>query len=617
MKRYEGITYEILERQRGTLDINTLKENVLPLYLIGYCAVSGNKSVNLESILNSSNVKEEVRGTLKKLAEEIEELREALKILEDIDIQSEVISKIIVALKSELSTPEQYRGAFECMLEKVSDQMGKAMEIDSTPKSINQIATEIVEPKIGNFFDGTFGLGGDAIEAYKFAEQYGNKIDIYGQELNMKTYAIACIRLYINGIRNSNIKLGNMLVEPAFPEMKFRSIIMNPPFGMSWKDIEREIEEDRYSRFIYGLPGKSSSGWLFVSSVLKALDENGKAAITTTMGALFRSGAEENLRKKIIGFDYIEAIIELTGGLFNNTGIPCAIIIFNMNKSPEMKNKIKFINASEIFESVRRGKKILNSENVEEILSIYRNNEEVEEVSKIVDIEDIESGNLLPSKYVVKTEFISANYGKVKIDLDKLKCTKTLGEIGNIYRGINVTSKNIQDPKGKYKIINLADIKDGELDVESLPTYSIENNARVEFYKVEAGDVVISNKGATKICVIPEHEGEVLISQNFIGIRVKSNYNPYYIKEFLESPIGEYLIDSKKTGTAVTMINPKDLKEIPLVDMGIEEQEKIINDYNEEEKELKRKIQELQEKIDNMKMSLYDKMNIKDTFKLL
>ena len=428
--------------------------------------------------------------------------------------------------------------------------------------------------------------------------------------------------MFINGIESADIRIGDVLTNPIFKEKenilkKFDSIIMNPPFGMQWKDKENEILNDKYARFIYGTPGVSSADWLFVSTALKLLKENGRAVIITTLGSLFRAGAEETLRNKIIGFDYIEAVIELAGGLFTNTGIPCAMIVFNMNKSQEMKNKIQFINADEIYENVRRGKNILNEKNISTILDIYRNKKEVEDISKIVELKEIVNANLSPIKYVVKTEFESTNYGRVKIQLDKMKSNKTLGDIGTFYRGINVTSKNVQDQNGIYKIINLADIKNGELDIDFIPTYSIENNARIEAYKVEAGDIIISNKGATKICIIPEHEGNILISQNFIGIRLKSKYNSKYVKEFLESPIGEYLIESRKTGTAVAMINPKDLKEIPLVDMDLEKQNEIIDEYMEKERNLKRKMNELQAEMDNLKLDLYDKMNIKEVFEIM
>ena len=392
---------------------------------------------------------------------------------------------------------------------------------------------------------------------------------------------------------------------------------MAPPLGLGWKDKESQIINDKYSRFIYGLPGVANADWLFILSALKSLKEEGKAVIITTLGSLFRVGGEENIRKKLIGFDYIETVIEFAGGLLTNTAIPCAMMVINMNKSQDMKNKIQFINADEIYENVRRGKRILNDDNINTILDIYRGKNNIDDVSEIVSLENIEDGNLLPSRYVVKTEFNSSEYGKVKIHLDKLNASKKLGEIGTFYRGINVTSKNVQDSNGKYKIINLADIKDGKLNVDLLPTYSIENNARVEAYKVEAGDIIISNKGVTKICIIPEHEGDVLISQNFIGIRVKSSYNPEYIKEFLESPIGEYLIDSRKTGTAVAMINVKDLKEIPIVEMSLEDQNKIIDEYIEKEKRLKKEMEELQHKLENLKFDLYNKMTIKDTFNII
>lgn len=623
MKNIKKIINEVLEVQRGRSEISDLDSNTAILLLLGYCS-NNNASVkvNLDSILNSSDINKAVKEALNYIAEEVPQIKGAISYLNNLKLSSEEIAKILVILKSSYFNSEQYRVAFEVMLESVTEAVGKSGGEGTTPQSINKLAVQIVEPKNGEFYDGTFGIGGSAVEAYNFATQYGNELNIYGQEQNIKTYSIACIRMFINGVKSSDIRIGDVLTNPVFKEKentlkKFDSIIMDPPFSMQWKHIENEVLNDKYARFIYGTPGVASADWLFISTALKSLNSNGKAVVITTLGSLFRTGAEEILRNKIIGFDYIEAVIELAGGLFTNTGIPCAMIVFNMNKSQDMKNKIPFINADEIYENVRRGKNILNDENIDTILDIYRNKKEVEDVSTIVDLKDIVNGNLSPSKYVVKTEFESTGYGKVKIHLDQFKGTKTLGDVGTFYRGINVTSKNVQDPNGNYKIINLADIKNGELDVNSMATYSIENNARVEAYKVETGDIIISNKGATKICIIPKHEGDILISQNFIGIRLKFTYNSKYIKEFLESPIGEYLIESRKTGTAVAMINPKDLKEIPLVDMDLQKQNEIINEYIEKERILKQQMEEIKAEIDNLKFDLYGKMNIKGIFEII
>ena len=621
MKCVKEMVYEILEVLRGECSVEELGSNSAVILLLGHYSSISDK-VNLDLIHNSTDIKEAVKEALDIIGNEEKSLKEPISYLSNLKLSNEQLSKIIVILKRYSFDKELFRKAFEFILEQVEELSGKYAGEEITPKFFNKLAVEIVEPKNGEFYDGVFGCGGDAIEAYKFAAKYGNELKINGQELDLKTYSIACIRMFINGINSADIRIGDVLTNPIFKEdenvlKKYDSIIMAPPLGLGWKDKESQIINDKYSRFIYGLPGVANADWLFILSALKSLKEEGKAVIITTLGSLFRGGGEENIRKKLIGFDYIETVIEFAGGLLTNTAIPCAMMVINMNKSQDMKNKIQFINADEIYENVRRGKRILNDDNINTILDIYRGKNNIDGVSEIVSLENIEGGNLLPSRYVVKTEFNSSEYGKVKIHLDKLNASKKLGEIGTFYRGINVTSKNVQDSNGKYKIINLADIKDGELDVDLLPTYSIENNARVEAYKVEAGDIIISNKGATKICIIPEHEGDVLISQNFIGIRVKSSYNPEYIKEFLESPIGEYLIDSRKTGTAVAMINVKDLKEIPIVEMSLEDQNKIIDEYIEKEKKLKKEMEELQHKLENLKFDLYDKMTIKDTFNII
>lgn len=624
MKNVKKLVREVLEIQRGAgVEIRKLDSNTAVFLLLGYYASSDiSDEVNLDTILNSTDIKVAVKEALISIGEKVEELKGAISYLDNLGLSNDEIAKIIVSLKSYFFGAEDYRVAFEYMIEMITELSGKSGGEGITPNFINKLAVEIVEPKGGDFYDGTFGLGGDAVEAYKFAANYGNELKIYGQELDIKTYSIAKIRMYINEIKFADIKLGDVLTNPLFKNgenalKKFDNIIMDPPFGLSWKEKETEIINDKYGRFIYGTPGVSSADWLFISTVLKSLKENGKAVVITTLGALFRAGAEETLRKKVIGFDYIESVIELPSGLFTNTGISCAMIVFNMNKCEEFKNKMQFIDADDIYESVRRGKNILNEENINFILDIYRNKKEVEDISKIVDLKGIDNGNLSPSRYVAKTEIDTEDFGKVKIHLEELKDSKTLGDIADFCRGINVTSKNIHNPNGNYKIINLADIKNGEVDIDSLPRYTIENNARVESYKVEPGDIIISNKGATKVCIIPEHKGDVLISQNFIGLRLKHGNNSEYIKEFLESPIGQYLIESRKTGTAVATINPKDLKELPIVNMDVNMQENIMSVYKEEEEILRKEIAELQSKLKNIKLNLYDKMNIKDIFEIL
>ena len=612
--------YDVLQIERGNVKVDDMDAQTAMLLLVGSYSI-GNMSpkVNMDAIVNCADIKRAVNEALDIIKLEIPSLKKAIDLLKPIQLTDEDLAKVFVSFKAAFKSRKSYAQAFEYMIEYTANECGKMSGEYVTPKWINQLAVQLTEPMEGTFYDGTFGIGGSAIEAYEYAKENEQILDVYGQEINEKTYALACIRLYLNGISPKGLKNENILQKPLLVEQdetvqKFDTIIMQPPFGMTWKSEENLIIKDQYARFIYGVPGISSAEWLFISAALKALTEKGKAVIITTLGVLFRAGAEENIRKRLLGFDYVETVIELTNGLFTNTGIPCAMIVLNMNKAEQMRNKIQFINADTLYENVRRGKKIINDAQVKRIVQIYKDKEVVEGLSSIIKLSELEEGNLSPARYVIKTSFDSTACGKVNVHINQLSANKVLGELGTFYRGINVTSKNVQDSQGKYKIINLADIKEGMVDIELLPTYTIENNARVEAYKVESGDLIISNKGPTKICVIPEHEGEVLISQNFIGVHLKAGYNAEYIKAYLESPVGEYLIASRKTGSAVAMISIKDLKALPMVVIPLEKQKEVINQYHEEMKKVQEEMKALQNQLNGLKMNLYDRMGLNGVF---
>ena len=119
--------------------------------------------------------------------------------------------------------------------------------------------------------------------------------------------------MFINNIIDSEVKLGNTLTQPLFKEegklKTFDNIMMQIPLGMIWKDEKKYIENDEYNRFIFGKPPVSNGEWLFVSHIIKSLNEKGKAIVITSSGTLFRGASEEEIRRNIINLDCIEAVI--------------------------------------------------------------------------------------------------------------------------------------------------------------------------------------------------------------------------------------------------------------------------------------------------------------------
>lgn len=196
--------------------------------------------------------------------------------------------------------------------------------------------------------------------------------------------------------------------------------------------------------------------------------------------------------------------------------------------------------------------------------------------------------------------------------------TPTLKDLSeDIYRGMNVSSKSIEEGDGNYRLIKLSDVQEGQLRLEQLTRVSLERKSHIEKYLVETGDVIISNRGhSIKIAVVPEHEGDIILSHNFIGIRASNRLDPYYLKAFLESPLGMYYLTKNQVGTNILTINPKDLKDIPIKLLEINEQQELGQSFLRVEQEYIEKIKQAESERTDQILKLYGKMGIRNSFEM-
>ncbi len=619
------INYKIAQILRGFLNTEEMVEVLSKYYTLGYIEAIKPQNSHIDRILRSADLNKELENTFNQLSNEYKDLEGVFEHLNgDSKVPREVKYEVLSIIKESNLNKDKWKLIIDQLIENRNESSGKCTGESITPKYLNELGIGILEVREGSFYDGTCGIGETLTEANNYAKRNGNSLELYGQEINPKHWAICKIRLFVEEIDNSQVKLGNTLVEPLFTEgnelKMFDNVMMNFPFGLTWRDEKEYVEKDPYNRFIFGKPPVSNAEWLFISHMIKSLSKNGKGIAITSSGTLFR-GSEETIRKNILSLDCIEAAIALPG-VMTITSIPINMIVINMNKDEELKNKILFINAEDMYEIKGRSQKVLTQQHVERIIDIYKNRKEIEDISSIVNIRDIEGSNLLANKNVLNTKMISNEFGEIKFKkekLEELNQGKTLGEIGKFFRGINVVPSNIEeDEQGEYKIINLSDLRDSEIDTESLQRYTIKNNARIESYSVKKGDILISSRGVNiKICIVPEHEDKILISQNVIGFRLKGNNDPQYIKTFLESPLGEFLINYKQAGTNVIALNSKDLMQIPVILLPEEEQANIIENYQMEYRKITEEIQQLNAKLKKAKLNLYEGMGVTSTFEII
>lgn len=262
--------------------------------------------------------------------------------------------------------------------------------------------------------DQACGTGGMLSTSYNFIKRFNPEANIrlFGHEVVPQSYAMCLAEMLIKGQDIENIRLQDTMKADAFPDVKMRYVIENPPFGQAWggKDAKETGSEDAVKaeyakgfagRWGAGLPGTGDMQMLFLQSAIDKLNPtNGRAAIVEDGSPLFVGGTasgESQIRRWFLEKDYIEAIIALPTDLFYNTGIATYIWILSMNKRKERKGKIQLIDATSICHKLRKP------------LGNKKNEISPEERAKIVELYTRFEENEL-CKIYPNTEFIYREY---------------------------------------------------------------------------------------------------------------------------------------------------------------------------------------------------------------
>jgi type I restriction enzyme M protein len=215
----------------------------------------------------------------------------------------------------------------------------------------------------------------------------GSHLEAYGQELNAETYAICRSDMVLKGQKASNIRLGNSFSEDAFRSERFDYLLANPPFGVEWKKVQREVQDEHDKlgfggRFGAGLPRINDGSFLFLQHMISKLkwpeDGGGRLAIVFNGSPLFTGGAgsgESEIRRWIIENDWLEAVVALPDQLFYNTGISTYFWVVTNRKRPERRGRVQLVDARELFTKTRKSlgekRNEIGPEQIAEIVRLY------------------------------------------------------------------------------------------------------------------------------------------------------------------------------------------------------------------------------------------------------
>ena len=300
---------------------------------------------------------------------------------------------------------DAFDDAYEFLMGMYASNAGKSGGEYFTPQEVSELLTRIAvagKTEVNKVYDPACGSGSLLLKAAKILGKDSVRQGFYGQEINITTYNLCRINMFLHDIDYDKFNIANedTLINPQhWDDEPFEAIVSNPPYSIKWEGDDNPvlINDPRFSPAGVLAP-KSKADLAFVMHSLSWLATNGTAAIVCFPGIMYRGGAEKKIRKYLVDNNFIDAIIQLPDNLFYGTSIATCIMVLKKSKS---ENSTLFIDASKEFVKVTNNNK-LTVENIEKIVSTCYERIETEYFSKLVPNDAIaeEDYNLSVSTYV-------------------------------------------------------------------------------------------------------------------------------------------------------------------------------------------------------------------------
>lgn len=328
-----------------------------------------------------------------------------------------------------------YSAIFEYLIKDYNVASGVYAEY-FTPQVISSTIAKIlvnmspIADKIYEVYDPAAGSGSLVLHlANELGKgQFGDKAQVYTQDISNKSSRFLRINMILNGLTNSldNIIEGDTLLNPAHfniphdPDSglkKFDYITANPPFKTDFSSTRDKIKRnwDDTDRFFAGIPkvpnkdkSKMAIYLCFIQHILYSLKDNGKAAIVVPTGFLTaQSSIEKSIRQKLIDNHWLKGVISMPSNIFANTGTNVSVLFIDKQNTEE---KVVLIDASDMGKKVKEGKNqktVLSSKEIKKIEETFINKQQVDDFSVVIYFDEVKEKNY---------SFSAGQYFEVKIE---------------------------------------------------------------------------------------------------------------------------------------------------------------------------------------------------------
>ena len=304
---------------------------------------------------------------------------------------------------------DAFGDAYEYLMTMYASSAGKSGGEFFTPQEVSELLAKITvvgKKKVNKVYDPACGSGSLLLQFAKVLGKDNVTDGFFGQEINITTYNLCRINMFLHDINYEKFDIahGDTLTDPVhWDGQPFEAIVSNPPYSIKWDgdDNPLMINDPRYSPAGVLAP-KSKADLAFTMHILNWLSTNGTAAIVEFPGVMYRSGAEQKIRKYLVDNNYVDTVIQLPPDLFFGTGIQTCILVLKKSKKD---NKVLFINAEREFARFGNKNK-LRPEDIEKVLSKYADRKDEEYFARLVDHTEVAENDyaLSVTSYVVSED---------------------------------------------------------------------------------------------------------------------------------------------------------------------------------------------------------------------
>lgn len=416
---------------------------ILPSELFCNVRKNADKNENLNVVISNifNNIESSARGTASE--NDVKGLFDDFtidnKLGNTVDERNEKLVKLLNAIGElnfgdyEENKIDLFGDAYEFLMTMYASSAGKSGGEFFTPQEVGELLAKIVimdKTSVNKVYDPACGSGGLLLKFAKILGKENVREGFFGQEINLTTYNLARINMFLHNINYNNfsIERGDTLIHPAhWNNEPFDAIVSNPPYGIHWAGKKNPIliNDERFAPA--GVLAPSSKADLaFTMHMLSWLSPKGTAAIVEFPGVLYRGGAEQKIRQYMIDNNFVDTIIQLPSGLFFGTSIATCIIVLKKNKSD---NNILFIDASK--ECVSNSNKMkngtntnkLSDENINNIVGLLKDRKSVENKSYLATYKEIKDNDY----NISVNSYLKTNTEDKKIDINEVN--RKLAEI--------------------------------------------------------------------------------------------------------------------------------------------------------------------------------------------